>query len=549
MKVPRSIVGRGRGGCRRVAVAAAAVAGLVSVSLAPADDAVAAVEPAAGGVAAASGGGGGYVSITPCRVVDTRKTSEGAMAKNAARTYQVAGSGSVFAAQGGNPGGCGIPADAAAVEVSITAVAPSSSGFFRAWPAGTSIPNATFLNYSKGQGITNTGTIPIGGSQMSMKNFGGTAHYVLDVQGYFTASGGTSPTALADVVAITAGDTHACALILGGTVRCWGENDHGQLGDGTQGNIRLTPVAVSGLADVTAIDAGIDYTCAVLTNGTAKCWGYNEWGAVGDGTQGTDRLTPVTVTGLSSIVSISAGGGHTCALIAGGTVKCWGLGVYGQVGDGTGLNRSSPVTVTGLSGVASVSAGGFHTCAALTNGTAMCWGDNDQGNLGDGTIGGEQYAPVAVTGLTGAASVSLGPLHACALLTNGTAKCWGNNDYGELGDGTQAVQPTPVSVTGLADVDSIALGSGHTCAVLTTAIAKCWGHNGSGQVGIGTFTYSEPTPVAVSGLSDVTSIEGGNNYTCARLANSTAKCWGTNGVGELGDGTQDKRTTPVPVIN
>ncbi|MCB0996276.1 MAG: hypothetical protein KDB21_14360, partial [Acidimicrobiales bacterium] len=173
--------------------------------------------------------GSGYSSITPCRVVDTRQTSAGAFVNREIRTFQVAGSGVVFAAQGGQTNGCGIPSGAVAVEASITAVSPSGSGFFRAWPAGESMPNATFLNYAAGQDITNTGTIPLGDGDMTVRNFGSSAQYVIDIQGFYTTD---SPTP----VAIAAGRGHACALMDDATLRCWGSNAYGQRSAATRAN-------------------------------------------------------------------------------------------------------------------------------------------------------------------------------------------------------------------------------------------------------------------------------------------------------------------------
>ena len=354
------------------------------------------------------------------------------------------------------------------------------------------------------------------------------------------------------ITQLSTGDDHTCALTGAGGVDCWGWNGHGQLGDGTT-TARSIPVSVSGLSSgVAAISAGRYHTCALTTAGAVKCWGDNSHGQLGDGTT-TPRSTPVAVSGLSSgVAAISAGGYHTCALTTAGAVKCWGDNGYGQLGDGTTTARSAPASVSGLSsGVAAISAGGEHTCALTTAGAVKCWGAGSSGQLGDGT-GTSRSTPVDVSGLSsGVAAISAGYYYTCAVTSTGGLKCWGYDNYGQLGDGTIASTPrfTPVSVSGLSSgVAAVSAGYYHACALTSTGGVKCWGFNAYGQLGDAT-TTDRPAPVNVNRMSSgMAAISAGGEHTCALSTAGVAFCWGANSSGQLGDGTTTPRSAPVDVI-
>lgn len=398
---------------------------------------------------------------------------------------------------------------------------------------------------------------------------------------------------VSNAIAISAGLGHTCAVLADGTIRCWGSNAFGQLGDGTamdrstpvpvagisravavdaggvgtcavlsDSTVRCwggrangefegvwpqssAPVAVDGLSSVINISAGLEHTCAVLAGGGVRCWGLNGTGDLGDGTV-ADSITPVPVAGISGAVAVSAGEAHTCAIVADGSIRCWGLNSSGQLGDATETARQTPVAVVGISGAVAVSAGSGHTCALRGDGTVSCWGDNDYGQLGDGTIAIARFGPVAVGGISGVIAVSADGVSTCALLGDGTVSCWGDDEYGQLGDGSTTNSAKAVTVPGISTAVAVSTGYDHACALLSEGSIRCWGMNGFGELGDGT-TTNRLAPVAVSGLSSAVAVSAGGFSTCALLADGTIRCWGVNWGGELGDGTTTSRSAPVEV--
>jgi len=372
--------------------------------------------------------------------------------------------------------------------------------------------------------------------------------------------GGAMPKPLSNVTAITAGGEHACALLADQTARCWGNNSFGEVGPGTQSDKEPMAVTVPGLSGVTALAAGGMHTCALLTDGTASCWGENSWGQVGNGSVGTSwQITPGAVVGLTGISTLTAMGPadeqwgdqsineFNCALLTDGTVQCWGQNLHGELGLGASaapgvLAVAVPSPVVGVSGAVSIGLGSAHACAVLDDGSVSCWGSNFGHTLGSGgpAGGNDSPSPVLIAGLAGpAAAVTGGSIHTCALLRDGTVECWGTNILGQLGNGGTAAGSSglvPAPVSGIHSAAQIASGAFHTCALLTDGTVWCWGDDLSGELGDGAASASAAAPVLVKGVSGATSIAASANFTCALLHLGEVQCWGDDSVGQLGDG-------------
>ncbi len=331
--------------------------------------------------------------------------------------------------------------------------------------------------------------------------------------GPFAIPDATRVVGLNGVREVDAGLQTTCAVTNDLYAYCWGTDTFGQLGDGAVGapSATGTPQQVPGLSDVRALGVGERHACAVNNGGQVLCWGDDQNGQLGDGTAGSPsiRATPAPVLGVTGAVDVAAGPDHSCALIDDGSVQCWGNDTGGVLGDGlvgSPTIRAFAADVAGLSGAQSIAAGADSTCVALTSGGAACWGADSVGQLGDGSPNNSfQPNPSSVVGTSGLTTVGAGHYFNCAVASNGAAVCWGRDFYGELGDGTVAApstNPAPVGVAGLSDAKSIDGGAGHACAVRATGRVVCWGSDNAGQLGDGqTGTPSDnPSPVVVKGI-------------------------------------------------
>ncbi len=328
-----------------------------------------------------------------------------------------------------------------------------------------------------------------------------------------------SPVPVANItnaVQLAAGGNHSLAVLADGTVQAWGANDSGQLG--TESSLASsvehdTPAPALGITNARQVAAGAggSHSLARLADGTVMAWGNNTSGQLGIGTTSQGETPPVAVTGLSDVASVAAGNNHNLALLIDGTVMAWGDNTNGQLGDGTTTSHSTPTPVPGLSSVVAVAADGFsdgnggpggsnHSLALLADGTVKAWGDNTFGQLGDGTTV-QRNSPVTVVKaannapLVGIKAIDAGEIWSLALMSNGTARAWGDDSSGELGNGNATgpgQSPLPVRVRGVAGATQIAAGGLFGLAVTTSGAVYSWGDNNSAELGRGYFGFPPP---------------------------------------------------------
>jgi alpha-tubulin suppressor-like RCC1 family protein len=511
---------------------------------------------------------GAFKPAGPDRFLDTRSSAP--VSADASVSFQVAGVG-------------GLPANVSAVVFNLTVAEAKSFGFITAHASGSARPNASNVNFSAGQIVPNSVTVPVGadGKVSLFNRSSGTVQLIADVSGYYVA--GTAPqnvpgavwmwgsngcgqlgngssadstvpvqvTGLTAVKALYGEGRSNYSINADGTISAWGCNDSGQLGNGTKTNASV-PVPVTGIGRAVAMATGFQTAYVLLEDGTVWSWGYNYYGQLGNGTSRNESTVPVKVAGLSSVKSIAAGGYTAYAVLTDGTVRAWGLNSDGGLGTGTASDSSVPVTVANLTGVASVSTSTWgrsgSAFAVLNDGSLRVWGNNEWGQLGIGTTTASSV-PVVVPGLTGVTSVATSPGSLApttyALLSNGTVRAWGYNNHGQLGNGTTTDSTSPVQVQGISTAVQLAHSQGTGFARLADGTVKAWGHNDFGDLGNGSFGYST-TPVSVTGLSSVKQVAAGDCSQSAILGDGTVRSWGFSAA--LGTGDTSNRTTPGTVV-
>ena len=382
---------------------------------------------------------------------------------------------------------------------------------------------------------------------------------------------GSTVGSIHSLTALGASHGYTCAVLANNTMKCWGKAENGSLGNGDDGQNQFTPVGVNELnsdtccfSDIEETSPDGDHSCA-LSDGSVYCWGLDTAGQIGHGHLSCIGngycVNPHGPSVLNrNIVTFTTGLRHTCAIADDSTAWCWGENDFGQLGVGDNDDRNAPTQVLLPAGTTpiSINAGGHTTCVILDNGTGLCWGKSDYGHLGDGTYNNrDEPTPISILPSNRSlVAMDLGAGHACGILDDGTAYCWGNGTFssgesgGRLGDGSNESSrfPRSVSLPSGRNAISIDVGVDHTCVILDDNSAVCWGLNEEGQLGDGS-TSNSTTPVNVSVPLGLTfgEISAGLSHTCAVATNGSVYCWGDHEDGALGLGEDVDSDVPAYV--
>ena len=370
-----------------------------------------------------------------------------------------------------------------------------------------------------------------------------------------------TPTSKTHSSVLATGNSHTCAILENGSAMCWGLDNYGQLGDGGDATNLIKPtsfVSIDGGQTVAQIYARQLRTCIVLDDNSASCWGFNPDGQAGDDSTNTYKSPSVKVEFPQGkgVKSMGMGLKHTCAILEDDTLTCWGLDSHGALGNGDSdtSDKYTPQTITTPSDrkVVKVEPGETHTCILLDDGGVMCWGRDNAGQLGNGDTSDTIHAPSSNVELPegrAATDLSVGNHHSCALLDNGSITCWGLNNYGQLGENTTTNRRIPVYAhlpTGSPAV-SVSVGPHSSCAILENSSVYCWGHNHYGRLGIGVTGGIYQLPMFVEGATNVVDLSLDYDHTCALSENGSISCWGRSKYGPLGIGPSGDINTPQPV--
>jgi alpha-tubulin suppressor-like RCC1 family protein len=341
---------------------------------------------------------------------------------------------------------------------------------------------------------------------------------------------------------ISAQQTHTCAVLSSGAVKCWGPNDRGQLGDDDQ-LTSGTPASVLLVNNARVIRAGPDHTCAIDHSNQLWCWGGGGWGL---GTAiGGNQLHPVMSSVPADVLDVAVMNGATCVVHTGGTVSCFGGNGEEQLGQGDTAAHNGIINVPGITDATQIAAGWATACVLHASGGVTCWGRNTSGQTG--AAASTAVGPTTVPGVLGAVAVAVGNNFACGVVAPGNVLCWGSSSNGQLA----TLSPTAGanSIPGLSDAVGIACGEYHACAVRASGAVTCWGWRAFGAVDDSNASAAnDPTPVNVMLSGTAVQVAAGYGHSCARFADGSMSCWGWNKDGALGDGRGLRVAAAVAVV-
>lgn len=349
---------------------------------------------------------------------------------------------------------------------------------------------------------------------------------------------------------VATGGEHTCALAVSGEAYCWGSGLDGELGTGTK-EIRSTPGTVAGGLKFKDITTGDNHSCALTTDGTAHCWGWNAFFQRGNSSDGRDS-EPVRAQTEVKFSEINAGAHHTCALGTDSLAYCWGWNRYGQIGNATTNTTPTPHLVASGIKFVQVTSGGFHSCGITAAGSAYCWGANDFAQLGDGSSTLSRTVPIAVPGGVRFRQIDAGRTHTCGTALDNRFYCWGSSEYGELGGGSAfkpglpgSTQPMPVSQQ-FPGGAAVYAGESHSCAIANDGTSRCWGRGQYGQLANGAIHDSyhpQPVMLFMEGIRFSSFGLGGSTHACG-IIDQSVYCWGTGRRGQLG--VAESTYAPIP---
>ena len=332
---------------------------------------------------------------------------------------------------------------------------------------------------------------------------------------------------------VSAKFSHTCGIKSDNTLHCWGLNENGGTGLNTTTGNTLVPTEIDGGGSWKLVSTGQNHSCGIKSDDTLYCWGWNIFGQVGNNSI-TDRLVPTAVFGGGTWKQVGTGGLITCGIKSNDSLHCWGSNSFGQVGDNSIIDRIVPTAVSGGGTWKHVAVGDTHNCGIKSDDSLNCWGSNSRGQVGDSTSGTDRLVPTAISNGGSWIKASAGTQLSCAIKSDKTLLCWGNNSNGQIGNNSSQKQLAPAPVSGGGMWKHVAAGAAFSCGIKSDDSLYCWGTNGSGRTGLNNIVGETFVPTQVSGGGTWKQVSAATAHSCAVKSDNTLHCWGSNTGGRTG---------------